>query len=159
MEAKEAQEAKEATEAGEVEEVEEVKEVNEVKERSLPVGPIRHYSDLLIYRQAYQLALEVSKLTRAFPRQEQYELGRQLRSSSRSVAANIVEGWAKRNSPAEFKRHLLIAAGECAETRFWLDLATDEAIAPKNRCEALKAEYSGLGMMIHNLWKHWRKLS
>jgi four helix bundle protein len=104
------------------------------------------------------LALDVSRLTRGFPQYEQYELGKQLRSSSRSVAANIVAGWAKRNSAAEFKRHLIIAHGESAETRFWLDLATDEGIAAKDQAQLLKSEYSKLGMMIHNLWREWRKL-
>ena len=118
----------------EAREVEEAKEVKEVKEKTARGGPVRNYTNLLVYRQAYRLALEISKLTRTFPRREQYELGRQLRASSRSVAANIVEGWAKRNSAAEFKRHLLIANGEGAETRFWLDLAADEGCARKERC-------------------------
>jgi four helix bundle protein len=102
--------------------------------------------------------LDVSKLTRTFPRQEQHELGRQIRRSSRSVAANIVEGWTKRNSAAEFKRHLVIANGEAAETRFWLDLAADEGFADRSGCKELNVEYSKLGMMVHNLWKEWRKI-
>jgi four helix bundle protein len=56
----------------------------------------------LVYKQAYRLALDVSKQTRELPRQEQFEMGRQLRNGSRSVAVNIVEGSAKRNSAAEF---------------------------------------------------------
>jgi four helix bundle protein len=137
----------------------EIKEIKESEERLRPrAGPLRNYTDPLVYKQAYKLSLEVSKLTKSFPRQEQYEMGRQLRASCRSVPANIVEGWVKRNSAAEFKRHLLIAAGECAETRFWLDLASDEGIADRNRCESLKIETGKLGLMIHNLWKQWRKL-
>ncbi len=120
--------------------------------------PIQTYRDLEVYREAYAAALSVSKMTKVFPRVEQVELARQLRRSARSVPANIVEGWAKRNSSAEFKRHLIISSGECAETRFWLDLAADEKVAPKTACELLKAEYSKLGMMMHNLWKEWRKL-
>jgi four helix bundle protein len=132
--------------------------VEEVKEKPGRAGPVRTYGDLLVYRQAYRLALDISRLTRSFPRQEQYELGRQIRRSSRSVAANIVEGWTKRASAAEFKRHLVIASGEAAETKFWLDLAADEGLADKNGCKQLTAEYSKLGMMVHNLWKEWRKI-
>jgi four helix bundle protein len=139
-------------------EVNEVEEVKEVKEKIVRNGPVRKYTDLLVYKQAYGLALDTSKLTRSFPRQEQYELGRQVRRSSRSVAANIVEGWTKRTSTAEFKRRLVIASGEAAETKFWLDLAADEGFAARNSCEQLKAEYSKLGMMLHNLWKEWRKI-
>jgi four helix bundle protein len=140
-------------------EARDVREVGEIKEKTARLGPVRNYTDLIVYQQSYQLALRVSEMTRSFPRQEQFELGRQIRRSSRSVAANIVEGWAKRTSSAEFKRHLVIAAGEAAETKFWLDLAADERLTQKKRCEQLKADYAKLGMMIHNLWKEWRKLS
>jgi four helix bundle protein len=141
-----------------VNEVKEIKEGNEVKEKSARVGPVRSYKDLLVYQQAYRLALAVSDFTKALPRAEQFELGRQLRRCSRSVPANIVEGWAKRNSPAEFKRHLLIASGELAETKFWIDLAVDEGLAVRKVADELLNEYSKLGFMIHNLWKEWRKL-
>jgi len=67
------------------------------------------------------MALEVSALTRTFPKHEQYELARQLRASARSIPANIAEGWAKRQSAAEFRRHLQIAIGSCEETQVWLD--------------------------------------
>jgi len=73
------------------------------------------------------------------------------------VAANIVEGWAKRNSAAEFKRHLIIAIGECAETKFWIDLATDEGFIEAKQARLLGSEYGKLGFMLHNLWKEWRK--
>jgi len=129
-----------------------------VEEKPNRAGPIRRYRDLLVYQQAYRFALDVSRLSKEFPRHEQYALGRQIRSSSRSVAANIVEVWAKRESPAKFRRHLQISVGECEETRFWLELAVDEGCAPKPTAELLGTEYAKLGMMIHNLWKEWRKL-
>jgi four helix bundle protein len=135
----------------------EVKEGNDVKETASRIGPVKSYKDLLVYRQAYRLALNVTKFTKSLPREEQFELGRQLRRCARSVPANIVEGWAKRNSAAEFKRHLLIASGELAETKFWIELAVDEGAARKPADELVK-EYSKLGFMIHNLWKEWRKL-
>ena len=132
-------------------------EAKEMKEKPERAGVVRTYSDLLVYKQAHRLALEVSKLTKEFPRQEQFEMGRQLRNCCRSVAANIVEGWAKRNSAAEFKRHLMISIGECAETKFWIDLAADEHFLDLKRAAALGSEYGKLGYMLHNLWKEWRK--
>lgn len=95
--------------------------MKEIEEKPVRAGVVRTYSDLLVFKQAYGLALDVSRLTKEFPRAEQLEMGRQIRRCSRSVAANIVEGWAKRNSAAEFKRHLIVAIGECAETKFWID--------------------------------------
>jgi len=58
------------------------------------------------------MALEISKMTRT--RAEQYELARQVRESARSIPANIAEGWAKRQSSAEFRRQV------------WLDFVFDE---------------------------------
>jgi len=139
-------------------EVKEVREAKEVKDRNPRYGPVKNYTDLLVYKQAYRLALDVSKFTRTLPREEQFELGRQLRRCARSVPANITEGWTKRNSPAEFKRHLLIAAGETGESKFWIELAADEGFVTRAAAERLFKEYSKLGFMIHNLWKEWRKL-
>jgi four helix bundle protein len=139
-------------------EVKEINEVKDIKDQSQRIGPIRRYSDLLVYKQAYRLALSTSNFTKSLPRTEQFEIGRQLRRSARSVPANIVEGWTKRNSPAEFKRHLLIASGEAAETRFWIELTVDEGLIDRAAAEELLKEYSKLGFMIHNLWKEWRKL-
>ena len=139
-------------------EVKEIKEVKDVKERNSRSGPVKKYTDLLVYKQAYRLALAVSKFTKTLPREEQFEIGRQLRGCARSVPANITEGWTKRNSPAEFKRHLLIAAGETAESKFWIELAADEGFVVRGAAENLLKEYSKLGFMIHKLWKEWRKL-
>ncbi len=140
-------------------ETKDTEEAKDAKEKRVSRRPIRHYGDLLVYQQAYRLALDISKLTRAFPREEQFGLATQMRRCCRSVPANIVEGWAKRESAAEFRRHLQLAIGECEETKFWLDLAGDEGCAPKSRSLALKAEYGKLGMMLQNLWKEWRKLA
>ena len=139
-------------------EEQEVKDVKEVKDRIPRTGPVKNYTDLLVYQQAYKLALQASRLTKALPREEQFELGRQLRRSARSIPANVVEGWAKRNSAADFKRHLLIAAGEAAECKFWIELAVDEGFIARAASEIILKEYAKLGFMIHKLWKEWRKL-
>lgn len=139
-------------------EVKDVKDVKEVEEKSRRAGPVKRYSDLLVYQQSYRLALEVSRFTRGLPREEQFELGRQLRRCARSVPANVVEGWTKRNSAADFKRHLVIAAGEAAECGFWIGLAVDEGLVSKRAAEPILSEYGKLGFLIHNLWKEWRKL-
>lgn len=141
-----------------VKEAKEAEEVKEVKDRNRS-GPVRNYTNLLVYKQAYRLTLQVSTFSNTMPREEQFELGRQLRRSSRSVGANVVEGCTKRVSPAEFRRHLVIAAGEVAETKYWLELAADEGFVVRHTtADCLVKEYSKLGFMIHNLWKEWRKL-
>lgn len=131
-------------------EAKDVKEVKEVEEKIARSAPVRNYTDLIVYRQAYRLALEVSRMTRSFPRQ----------CSRPLTATRFVSGAPIRIAPGrrETPGHLVIASGETAETKFWLDLAADEGIADRSRSEQLKADYSKLGMMIRNLWKEWRKI-
>ena len=57
---------------------------------------IRSVEDLDVYRRAYQAAMEVFRLSRPFPKEERHSLTDQIVRSSRSVAANIREGFAKR---------------------------------------------------------------
>ena len=118
--------------------------------------PIKVYRDLEVYKESYSAALFVSKLTRKFPRIEQPELARQLRRSARSVPANIAEGWAKRNSAAEFKRYLQMAMGSCHETRVWLDMSHDEGYLSLKEHGDACSRYEKIGVMLHRLWKAWR---
>jgi four helix bundle protein len=78
---------------------------------------------LQVYQHAFDVAVTVFELTRRFPRDEQYSLTDQIRRSSRSVCANIVEAWRKRRYPAAFVSKLADADAEAAETTFWLDMA------------------------------------
>jgi len=119
---------------------------------------VRHYKDLLVYQQAYRVALEISKATRGFPQQEQFELARQMRRAARSIPANIAEGWARRESPAEFRRFLQMAIGSCEEMKVWLDFSRDEGHMNERVTESFQAEYSRIGLMLQRLWKGWRKL-
>ena len=57
---------------------------------------IKNVNDLKVYQMAYQLAMEIFEITKKFPKEEIYSLTDQMRRSSRSVAINIREGYAKR---------------------------------------------------------------
>jgi four helix bundle protein len=71
---------------------------------------------------ARELALEVYRVTRTFPREEQFGLASQIRRSAVSVASNLVEGCA-RQSEKDFLRFVDIAMGSARELEFQLDLA------------------------------------
>jgi four helix bundle protein len=120
--------------------------------------PIRTYRDLEVFRESYAAALDVSKLAKRFPFFESVELGRQIRKASRSIPANIVEGWAKRNSVLEFKRFLQMAVGSCDEVRLWLEFAKDEGYIPEELYRSQVSRYNRIGAMLASLWRNWRKL-
>jgi four helix bundle protein len=79
--------------------------------------------DLEVYKLAYQLAMEIFKLTRSFPSEEKYVLTSQIRRSSRSVCLNLREAWAKRRYEAHFVSKLTDCDGENSETDSSLDFA------------------------------------
>src|SRR3990167_905627 len=68
---------------------------------------IHSVEDLEVFQKAYQVYLEIHKLTLLFPKIEQYALGDQLRRSTKSICANLAEGFAKqKDSKREFARYL-----------------------------------------------------
>lgn len=117
--------------------------------------PIRTYRDLDVFRESYAAALD-SRLTKAFSGFEQFELARPLRRAARSIPANIVEGWAKRNSPAEFKRYLQVAIGSCDEVKLWLEMSKDEGYVSNETIKVLMDRFNRIGAMLASLWKNWR---
>jgi four helix bundle protein len=118
--------------------------------------PIRTYKDLNVFKESYHLALEVSRAARNFTAPEQFELVRQLRRAARSVPANIVEGWAKRSSAAEFKRYLQVAIGSCDQCKLWLEMSRDEGYVSPARCDELSNRFNVVGAMLKSLWKRWQ---
>ncbi|MGA8367152.1 MAG: four helix bundle protein [Candidatus Acidiferrales bacterium] len=117
---------------------------------------IRRYSDLDVHQESYAAALEVSKAVKSFPAFEQFELARQLRRAARSIPANIVEGWAKRQSAAEFKRYLQVAIGSCDEVKLWLEMGKDEGYMAEDAFKKLGSRYNRIGAMLASLWRNWQ---
>ena len=87
--------------------------------------PIKTFLDLDIYKLSRQLAKDIFQLTLKFPPEEKYSLTDQIRRSSRSVKANIAEGWGKRIYINSFKRHLVDSNGSLEETKSWCISALD----------------------------------
>ncbi len=83
------------------------------------------FRDLKVYQLAYELAMEIFRESKSFPPEEKYSLTDQIRRSSRSVAANIAEGYRKKRYLKMFVNKMADADGEATETQVWLDFARD----------------------------------
>lgn len=84
---------------------------------------ITSFRELEVFQVAFDLAMEVYRLSRSFPSEERFGLVSQLVRSSRSICANIGEAWRRRRYPAAFIAKLTDAEAEAAETRIHLDFA------------------------------------
>ena len=117
---------------------------------------IKTINDFEVYRLAYSLAMEIFRCSIRFPKEEVYSLTDQIRRSSRSVAINIREGYAKRKYENVFFRHLNDALGSSEETRGWLAFALDCGYLKKEGCIRLDKEYDHVNAMLFQLMKNWK---
>jgi four helix bundle protein len=109
---------------------------------------LKGHRDLKVYQLAYKLAMEIFNAGKSFPKEEKYSLTDQIRRSSRSIAANIAEGFRKRQYPKMFVSKLADSDGEAAETQVWLDFARDCEYLPLERHTELIKGYEEVGKML-----------
>jgi four helix bundle protein len=106
------------------------------------------YRDLRSYKLAFELAMDVFKLSGSFPQDERYSLTSQIRRSSRSVAANLAEGFRKRQYPQMFASKLADSDAEAADVQVWLDFALACGYVQPIHHQRLRAGYEQLGGML-----------
>ena len=110
----------------------------------------KSYKDLEIYQIAHQLAVEIHKLTLPLPQFEIYEEGRQIRKSSKSIAACIVEGFGRRQYKNDFIRFLVYALASADETKEHLSLLYEtRSLEDQEQYTRLMSEYEKLGRKIY----------
>ena len=111
--------------------------------------------DLEIYLESRRLAIEVHKMSLTLPKFELYEEGGQIRRSSKSVTAMIVEGYGRRRYKPDFIKHFILAQAECDETTIHLDfLFETQSFKNESVYNHLKEEYDPLSKRI-NKFTQW----
>lgn len=118
---------------------------------------VKTFKDFDVYQKAYQIALIVHSTTQNFPAKEQYELASQMRRASKSICANIAEGFAKHHAfPNEFKRFLQISLGSSDEMLVWIDFSRDLGYLSSEQHQALYKVYSEISKMLFTLYRNWK---
>ena len=112
----------------------------------------RKFEDLAVFKRAYSISLEIHQASLALPKEERYELASQMRRASKSIPANIAEGFGKqRQSKAEFNRYLMIAMGSADEMRVWLRYCFDLGYIPEQTWQLWRDEYQEIAKMLQGL--------
>jgi four helix bundle protein len=102
---------------------------------------IQSHDELDVYKMAFESAMRMFEISKRFPKEETYSLTDQICRSSRSVCANIAEGWRKRRYEAAFINKLFDAEAEAAETQTWLEFAFECEYVPAEVMKELKKTY------------------
>jgi four helix bundle protein len=108
------------------------------------------FRDLVVWQRAHKLALEIYKLTSAFPSEERYGLTSQLRRAALSVANNLAEG-SKRKSQQDFAHFINIAEGSASETDYLLLFVKDMGYVSDETVTPLMKEVAEIGRMLYAL--------
>jgi four helix bundle protein len=96
---------------------------NSVKpERVGIMASVRSFKELVAWQKAMELAETTYRLTALFPNSELFGLTQQARRAASAVAANIAEGWGRRDR-ADYLRFLRIARGSLFELQTHMALA------------------------------------
>jgi len=112
---------------------------------------IRTHYDLEVYQTAFELAMKIFQKSKSFPKEELYSLTDQIRRSSRSVCANLVEAWRKRRYEASFLSKLNDAEAEGAETQVWLEFAVQCSYLEAEAGQEISASYDNILAKIVSL--------
>jgi four helix bundle protein len=89
-------------------------------------------------------------MTMKLPKFEFYEVGSQIRRSSKSIRSNIVEGYGRRRYKADYMRFLIYAHSSTDETRDHLEtLYETKSLTDNAVFEKLQGDLDQTGKMIY----------
>jgi four helix bundle protein len=108
---------------------------------------VKNYKELIVWKKAHEMTLDVYSATRQFPKEELYGLTSQLRRSAASVGANIAEGSGRRSNN-EICRFLQIARGSASEAEYHILLARDLKLLPEEKFHRLSRQADEVQRML-----------
>jgi len=103
------------------------------------MGELKTFETLECYKLGRELRKVVSRFCKTLPREEEYRLKDQIIRSSRSVTANISEGYG-RHHHKENLQFCRTARGSLTETLDHLNTAQDEEYLTDEQYAALRAQ-------------------
>ncbi|MEP3210164.1 MAG: four helix bundle protein [Maribacter sp.] len=113
---------------------------------------MRDYKKYDVWKLGHVITLQVYKLTKTFPKEEQYGLVSQMRRAAYSIPSNIAEGCG-RESDNEFKRHLTISRGSASELEYFTTLSKDLEYLDHESFKKLEDKVNKVKRSLNNLIK------
>ena len=113
---------------------------------------VSRVEELEVFGRAYRVSLEVHRASLEFPRIEQFALADQVRRASKSICANLAEGFGRQQqSKPEFRRFLMMALGSADEMQVWTMYCRDLGYIGADMAERWQGEYREIARMLSGL--------
>ena len=109
---------------------------------------MKSYEDLEIYNIAFNLAVDIYKLSIKLPNPDKFETGNQIRRSSLSIIDNIVEGYGRKRYKADFIKFLVYAHASLLEALSQSKFL--DTIHPNSEWKNISLQLDNLGIKISN---------
>jgi len=113
---------------------------------------LQGYHRLIVHQRADELAFEIYKLTRGYPKEEMFGLVSQMRRAAISVPANIAEGYT-RKTKKEKARFYNMAQGSLTELEYYLEFSLKLNYINKNQLDRLIEDKEDVGRLLFGLVK------
>jgi four helix bundle protein len=113
-------------------------------------APCKSHNDLIVWRKAVELAVEVHRVTTRFPRHELFGLASQMRRAAIWIPSNVAEGTARRTT-RDLVAFLHVARGSLAEVETQLLLAQQVGYVYDRVRDALMVLIDEVGRLLNGL--------
>jgi four helix bundle protein len=118
-------------------------------------APWRSHRDLDAYKRSIDLLVHVQRVCKKLPGEDRFDLGDQMRRASKSIPANIAEGFGKKASEKEFKQYMKTAMASATEMETHLDVAARLGYVKGKELQVLLEGYSHVGQQLNRLIAYW----
>ncbi len=118
--------------------------------------PIRSYEDIEAFQRSIAWLRPLHDLVLTFPDYEKFDLASQIRRASKSIPANIAEGYSKRASAKSFKLYLTNAQGSANEVVVHLQVAEALGYLSDETVQPFISEYRTIGKQLTKLIEVWK---
>ena len=111
--------------------------------------------ELLVFERAYKISIDIHKISLQLPKIEQYALADQIRRASKSICANLAEGFAKQiGSRKEFRNYILMSMGSSDEMQIWIKYCKDLTYFTEEQATVFQHEYQEISKMLKSLYNY-----
>lgn len=114
------------------------------------------YENLNIWKESVTLAATLYKMTKTFPKNEQFGIVSQIRRAVISISSNIAEG-SSRRSKKEFTRFIDIAIGSLNEVESLLLVSTQLNFVGGRQQKEVGVKIKELGTLLGGFRKYLQK--
>jgi len=111
---------------------------------------LQKYEDLIVWRKAMDLVVEIYKTVKLLPDEELHVLSYQMRKAAVSISSNIAEGQ-ERNTTKDFIKYLYIAKGSKGELETQLLICARMQYLTQSQIKVAQNLLSEIGKMLNAL--------